>query len=288
MFEEAWVRAALTAANASAVKGDNKGVTRALRRLPVELFIHLYVDELHADFTALRDWLPSLPSDEDQRAWAGNSGLYLLRQAAAFVEKMMDTYAAGRKVDWDKISIADYGCGWGRLMRLLYRYVPADNVTGLDPWDVSLELCRKTRVHGQLALIDYVPKGLPTSGPFDIIFAYSVFTHISAPAQSAVLTAMRNVIARDGLLALTIRPGAYWTSVDYPDEATRQRLLTEHVRDGFAFHRHSDDGSERASVYGDTSMSIEYIHANWKDWQIVEVDWRHIDELQLCVFLRPV
>lgn len=287
MLNEGWVRQALADADRAAGAKDLRGVTTALRRLPSELFLLLYFDPLDSAYPRLREWLPPLPSEHDQRLWAGNSGLYLMQQGNVFVDRMFEVYARGRTVDLSKMKVLDYGCGWGRLMRMLYRYVPADHITGLDPWPPSLDRCAQTRVKGELKQIDYIPKSLPVKGPFDLIFAYSVFTHISERAQTAALKAMRNVIAKDGLLALTIRQVNYWEQAPDTDTATRKMLLEAHTRNGFAFHRHSDEATDRATDYGDTSQTLDYIRRNWTDWKLVEVDWRLIDEFQTYVFLKP-
>ena len=60
-------------------------------------------------------------------------------------------------------------------------------------------------------------------------------------------------------------------------------LLKAHTRNGFAFHRHSDEATD----YGDTSQTLDYIRRNWTDWKLVEVDWRLIDEFQTYIFLKP-
>jgi len=210
-----------------------------------------------------------------------------MQQGNVFVDRIFEVYSRGRKVDYDNIRVLDYGCGWGRLMRMLYRYVPARQITGLDPWPPSLERCEQTGVHGNVKLIDYVPRSLPVEGAYDIIFAYSVFTHISERAQAAVLKAMRSVIKPDGLLALTIRQRNYWEQAPDPDADKRKMLLETHERDGFAFHRHSDEPTHRAADYGDTSETLDYIRRVWTDWKIVETDWRLIDEFQTYVFLKP-
>lgn len=287
MLNEGWVREALAEAEKAAGANDSVKLTAALRRLPSELALLLYFDCLDGAYPRLREWLPPLPSEDDQRAWCGNSGLYLMQQGNVFVDRMFEVYGRERRVDQSKLKVLDYGCGWGRLIRMLYRYVPAEQITGLDPWPPSLERCQQTGVKAELKQIDYIPKTLPVKGLYDLIFSYSVFTHISERAQTAVLKAMRSVIAEDGLLALTIRQVNYWEQAPDLDAATRKLMLDGHTKNGFAFRRHSDEGTDRAADYGDTSLTLDYIRRNWTDWRLVETDWRLIDEYQTYVFLKP-
>ena len=49
------------------------------------------------------------------------------------------------------------------------------------------------------------PTGLP-SGSFDLIYAYSVFSHLSEPASDAWVSEFRRLLAPGGLLVITTRP----------------------------------------------------------------------------------
>lgn len=40
-------------------------------------------------------------------------------------------------------TILDYGCGWGRLLRLMNYYSDSDKVDGVDPMAISIEHCEK-------------------------------------------------------------------------------------------------------------------------------------------------
>ena len=47
--------------------------------------------------------------------------------------------------------------------------------------------CREQGVIGHLALSEWVPRTLPFPGPFDLIYAYSVFTHLSEKTTRVAL-----------------------------------------------------------------------------------------------------
>ena len=44
----------------------------------------------------------------------------------------------------------------------------------------------------------------------DMIYAYSVFTHLSEKTVRAAFDTLRGYIVRDGVLLITIRPKEYW------------------------------------------------------------------------------
>ena len=68
-----------------------------------------------------------------------------------------------------------------RLIRLLYKYVPVNNIYGVDPWDKSIEICEESNIKANLYISEYIPRTLPTPQniKFDFIMAFSVFTHLS-------------------------------------------------------------------------------------------------------------
>ena len=204
LWTETWVKTALANADRAAKSNDLDGISRALRPLPVELYILLFFDPVMENYPNLKRWLPALPPEDDQRAWAGNVGAFLMQQGAVFLDRLFDVHRRESGIESDSVTVLDYGCGWGRLIRLLYRYVSANQIYGLDPWPPSLERCQRFGVHAQIAQNDYIPQSLPFKTQFDIIFAYSVFTHISHRAQTAILDQWRKRIKHGGESALVV------------------------------------------------------------------------------------
>lgn len=280
-YSEVWVTNALDKADAAIASGDLAALPGALAPLPQEMFMLLYFDR-PAQWPHLSAWLPKMPAEDVQKLWTGNTGFHVMHAATAFLD---DVFAQVRKPSAD-LRVLDYGCGWGRMIRLLYQRVRLGGIHGVDPQQISLDHVHACGVHGQFALIDPTPKALPFDGPFDLIYAFSVFTHIGPDAQAAALSAMRDVIAKDGLLAVTIRPANYWSVSPTKDEDVRARMLAAHQTHGFAFHAHRNSQAQ-ALDYGEVSMSVDYIQREWKDWRVDGVQWRARDEHQLYVFLRP-
>lgn len=186
-------------------------------------------------------------------------------------------------------TILDFGCGYGRFARIMYYYTDPDNYCGVDPWDLSIELCRKANLPGHLAVSEYLPTSLPVgTTKFDLIFAFSVFTHLSSRAAGLALRTLRNYISDTGLLVITIRPIDYWSLGHVleliPDAA---RLVADHRKYGFAFHPHVRPAVEGDVTYGDTSMSLEFLRNHFNQWQVLQFDRSLDDPYQLVVFLRP-
>ena len=259
-------------------------LSEAMRRIPLEVFGGLCLD-VPATLGAIRARLPTMAADEVQRNWTGNCGQALMNQSVAFVRTMFSMRGdRGGKPTRD-LRILDFGCGWGRLLRLLLKYVPADRLHGVDPWQRSIDLCHEHGLPCRLALSDYIPRSLPFDGPFDLVYAFSVFTHLSEATARTALATIRRSMAADGMLCLTIRSIEYWHHHGPKGEPA---CIDRHRRHGFVFLPHANrEPVEGQITYGDTSMTLEHLSALADGWTITDVDWNPCDPLQVVVALEP-
>jgi SAM-dependent methyltransferase len=239
------------------------------------------------DYPALSRVLPRMAEDQVQRNFTGNCGEVLLGQTASFVRSLSYNYGRLKGRGLEGARILDYGCGYGRISRLMYYFTDPDSLWMLDPWDLAVSLCREAGMAGHLAQSDYLPKALPVpDAGVDLAFAFSVFTHTSRKATQRALGALRRSLADDGLLCLTIRPVEYWAAnPEYADRA--EALAQQHARDGFAFAPHNREPIEGDVTYGDTSMSVEFLQAEFPAWRVAALDWTLADPFQRYVFLTP-
>lgn len=256
-------------------------------KLSLDAFGVLLFDLPRQDLPALSRLLPRMASEETQRNFTGDAGLSLLKPTVSFIRALAYNYAALRNRSLSGARILDYGCGYGRMTRLLYYFSNPEAIWALDPWDLAVNLCREAGLAGNIAQSDYLPKDLPApEAAFDVMFAFSVFTHTSRNATDAALGALRKHIAPNGLLAITIRPAEYWAAnPDYAPQAAAYQA--RHAADGFAFVPHGRDTVEGEATYGDTSMTLDFIAANYPDWRIEGADWALADPYQRYVFLAP-
>lgn len=244
------------------------------------------------EFPNLRGLLPSMAADQVQISWTGACGYDLLRQSTAFireVERGWRLYLDRNPDALRQAKIVDYGCGWGRLTRLLYYYTDSANLHALDPWDESLRVCSECGLPGNFNLVDYVPESLSIEDQSaDLVIAFSVFTHLSENTTSKVLSALRRILKPDGMAVITIRPVEYWDyHRDYIAGYDRENLKAEHERRGFAFMPHEREAINGEITYGDTSISFDYIANQYPEWKLLGYDYNLIDPYQLIVFLAP-
>jgi len=267
---------------------DEERVYEALRSFSVRDVGELLL-RVPDNCPALRTALPTMPSDRVQINWNGNSGAALLEQSLSFIGTVATVFASYTRRPLDGARILDYGCGWGRLIRLMYKFSGPDHIYGCDAWASSLDLCKEHRIRTHLAVCAEVPAEMPFPGvKFDLIYAYSVLTHLSERTARAVMGTFRRSIEPGGLCVITVRPPEYWDAHPRKSAVDVERIKREHAARGFAFTPHYKRAPVDGEItYGDASISIEYIEQSWPGWSIASSHPDSADPLQRLVFLRP-
>lgn len=282
MFE--YVHHTLSRAEIAAKRDPELGL-RIVRELGLDDFGRFIISLPNADYPTLSALLPRMASEQVQKAWTGAAGVALLQQSASFVRIVSESFRRHTGKGLGEARILDFGCGYGRLLRLMMYYNPVE-LAGCDPWEESLKHCREAGLNCRLDRSDYVPQSLPyPPAHFDFIFSFSVFTHLSLAASRAAMSALRRVIKPDGALAITIRPVEYWSYASDIPVGEKPGLIREHGETGFAYRQHSKGAN--ALPYGDTSMTTEFIRKEFPEWAIAETDASIHDAYQVVVILRP-
>ncbi len=282
--------AVLQQADGLASQGDLSGVYDQIRNLALADFCNLHIDPL-AKFPNLAKILPQMPADDVQMKWVGDSGKPLMMRTCNLA-RLFDTISY--KVTGSGLegkNILDYGCGYGRLLRIMNYYSPVDRVHGVDPMQVSLDHCTKGNIPNELKLISTRPESLPLKeNHYDFAFAFSVFSHTPAPVTASVLKGLRPYMSDNSVFVATIR-SVEWVSVrdgKWPEE-TCKRMRDNFYADGYAFETFNNDDSLEEQDYGDTIMSVEYVDALARKvgWKVAEVDRDLTEPFQIAVGFVP-
>jgi len=266
---------------------------RQFRGLDDDLWALLLTREYEA-YPAIRSFLPGLPRPELQQQWNGASGPALASQTVCFYRKLKEVQARYGRGDLAGSAVLDFGCGWGRLTRMVARDVEPGDLYGCDPVEDILEICRETGVPAELFRSDFLPERLPVERRFDLVFAFSVLTHVSEKAARASFEAIAERLEPGGLFAFTIRPISY-LDVNPLMRPAAEELGDERTKalDGPAYlfvpHEAEDhpqyDGNEMA--YGESVITIPWIRENWTDgFDLVDVSVMLGDFYQVAVTLR--
>lgn len=251
--------------------------------------------ELYPNIRAL---LPTMPEPELQELWNGRSGIPLAIQSKSFYTKLCDGYDRHGERSLSRARVLDFGCGWGRLTRYLARDVAPDRLYGCDPVDGILDVCRANGVVATFARSEFLPEQLPFAERFDLVFAFSVFTHLSEAAHERCLLALHQSLQPDGILIVTVRPPAYLHDCESmrallkalgPDEqaslAAPRYLFVPHG----AVPTHPQYRGEGEIDYGETVITMAYLRERWSSlFELLEVSPLLDDPYQVVVTMRRI
>jgi SAM-dependent methyltransferase len=275
----------LAAAEEAARSDDLPGALPILRQLALDDFGLLMINMPDPDYPALSSVLPAMASTKTQKKWTGLAGVDLLRQSIIFMRQLDNQCLRHLGKPLDNLTVLDFGCGYGRLIRLLYYYTDPDNIWGVDAWDWPFAELQEHRVLGHFAQSEESPNELPVQGTrFDFAYSYSVFTHLPPEVVLSCLRAIRKCVKPDGLLITTVWTYEYWAhSPDTRKPRIRRRLESSHRHSGHAFHPLK--GKEGLAI-GDASYDIDYLKCD--GWSLVAYDRSVLAPHQLCLVFRAV
>jgi SAM-dependent methyltransferase len=250
-------------------------------------------------YPAIASALPTLPIAELQQLWNGPSGPELIAQTTAFYQLLKRAHAEhGAGTRLERARVLDFGCGWGRLTRFLERdVVEPGALCGVDPVQGILDEAVRNGVRADLRRCAFVPDQLPFEQPFELAYAFSVFTHLSEAAHLASLRALHAAIVPGGLLVATIRPPEYLRISPWlrplleslgPHPAARLRepqyLYAPHPTLPL---QTPGDGNDEEVSYGETVVTIAYVRERWSDlFELVAADVSLSDPHQVALLLR--
>jgi SAM-dependent methyltransferase len=142
------------------------------------------------------------------------------------------------------LNIGEWGCGPGRIVRHLTELFDPRSVTwyGTDNDNHAVEWCRSHIPNARFYHNGLLPPLPFDTGFFDIVFARSVFTHLSYPKQRVWIGELHRITRKGGYILFTTHGNRF----------TRNLLSHEkrvYNRDEMITHRWGKDGSKWFSVY---------------------------------------
>jgi SAM-dependent methyltransferase len=230
-------------------------------------------------FGFLQKILPSLPDAKIQASFVGRAGDRALLQAFD-AYRLFKSLAKkhGRPLDGQS-RVLDFGCGWGRILRFFMRDVAPGHLLGVDVMPRAIELCRSTNPWAEFRPVPaFPPTDLPADH-FDLVYLFSVFSHLSEEAHDRWLTEFCRVMKPGGILIATTRPREY---IRLCEQARQRAARSGHPGMERAFvgteewlarydrgeYCHSAVGGGKsldASFYGETAIPEAYVRQRWSE-----------------------
>ena len=127
-------------------------------------------------------------------------------------------------------SVLDFGCGCGRTLLWLIRQFPDTRFHGTDVDAEAIEWRRRNLRSAEFRVNSPLPPLPYDDEQFDLIYALSVFTHLSDAHQRSWLPELRRILCRGGTLLLTVHGEEVWKHLSAEQQ---KRVRSE----GFLFER---------------------------------------------------
>ncbi|TAD88382.1 MAG: class I SAM-dependent methyltransferase [Alphaproteobacteria bacterium] len=229
---------------------------------------------------------PGFPSEELQTNSVGVANDYAILGAGQFYKAVKALYRRVNGGGLDDATILDFGIGWGRIARLFARDAGIGRLYGVDPFPLMLDLCRETRVPAAVSLTT-ADGVLPfRDGLMDLVYAYSVFTHLPEAVATHWMGEIHRALRPGGLVVITLQPPSFLefvrslTAVEPPPIwlAPLQAKLAAQSDAGdraaageFVYFPTGGGPHLPPSIYGDAVIPRAFIDRVWADrFQVLE------------------
>jgi methyltransferase family protein len=147
--------------------------------------------------------IPGVPPEAVQRNTVGAVGLAALAEGHDFFRVIREFCKRQRRHVAKDTVVLDYGCGWGRITRFFLTVYDNRLVYGVDVSATMVHYCETLIGAGQYSTISGRPPLPFPAASIDVLYAYSVFSHLSGDLQNALVTSS---VASSGREASSFSP----------------------------------------------------------------------------------
>jgi SAM-dependent methyltransferase len=159
--------------------------------------------------------LPGLPSEQIQRNFVGSAGNDALQEGFIFYQavkqyckKLGVFFGTGTRV-------LDFGCGWGRISRFFFKDIDDGNFFGVDVDPKMIAFCTAEMGHGRYRTCrPEPPLDFFDAGSLDVIFAYSVFSHLAEAVARKWIEEFARLLRPGGIFLATTQRRSFLEIVE--------------------------------------------------------------------------
>ena len=224
--------------------------------------------------------MPAFPDREIQVNTVGHYGEQTLKEGFTFYKHVKQEVANLHIPINENTTLLDFGLGWGRLIRFYFKDIKSENIYGIDVAPEMIQICKETLPCGDYSVTTPLPPTKFADNTFDIIFAYSVFTHLREDAALKWIEEFSRILKPNGVLVATVRGLAFLEDCEYyrrnPKKTARQyhdqmtdmfspidKYRTKYSNGEFLYYPTGGGSVLDKSFYGEAVIPMSYIFKNW-------------------------
>jgi SAM-dependent methyltransferase len=220
-----------------------------LRLDPIQTYFCPFEEELKRD--------PQPPVHLQDRIGGSKDFIQMAAQTATLVMTCVGKYKP--IPTWS--DVLDWGCGCGRVIRQLMKFVPAQKLNGCDIDSAAIAWDKENLPGLRFARVDPYPPMEYADNSFDVIYGISVMTHLDEKTQMLWLGELKRIARPGGILALSVM-GENLRATRMP-----AALASEFGANGFAAfvpdYSHSLSEYSHGEYYQEAYHTVDYITKNW-------------------------
>lgn len=153
--------------------------------------------------------------------------------------------------------VLDWGCGCGRVMRHLSRWITPDRLAGCDIDREAIDWMRAAYPRHDLRIISPDPPTPYEDGAFDLVIGVSIFTHLDERYERLWLDELARIVRDGGLVVVSVH-GPTATPPHLADDLIARGRIDE--RSGGA---HFFEPYTSADYYRSTFVTERHVRAEW-------------------------
>lgn len=256
-------------------------------KITVTAWLDRLIESLHNNSlkTPFGEPMPQFPPEQLQIDTTGLGGIAGVTQAAAFYAEAVDTAERLGRPITEASRILDFGSGWGRVTRLFMRDTRLANIVGVDVDPDFVNISNRLFGSDNFHICSPQPPTQFADASFDLVSAYSVFSHLSESTCRNWIEEFARVLKPGGLFIFTTRDEWF---LGVCEQLSHSKELNHHqtflaklfddwqearrqFRAGQFLHRATGGGGVRDdSFYGESFIPRAYIEREYsKHFELV-------------------
>ena len=228
----------------------------------------------------LQEILPGMPDQAFQARFTGRHGDATLRDGFLKYRLFKQIVEANLGPLAERAAVLDFGCGWGRIIRFFLKDLDSAKIWGIDCQAEAVDVCTQTNRWGSFRVVKPMPPTGFRPNTFDVVYCYSVFSHLSEDAHQRWLDEFARILRPRGLFIATTRQRGF---MKYCAKLRQQQDQPAHARGAAAAFLDTACWLDRydrgefchdpphgaagpvGPIYGETSIPKQYVLSRWTD-----------------------